>query len=181
MIAVGLSIGFQANVWNIGAEGQYVVGGLAGTGRRARHLAPRGRLVGAAADVRRRRARPGRPGRRSRRSCRTRINVNEILSSLMLTYVAIQLLYYLMNGPWKDPEGLQLPAEPAVPRTSRRCPTSPASAISTCRSPSSSRFVVWFVMAKTSFGFQIRTVGAAPHAARYGGFSARADDLGVAR
>ena len=46
---------------------------------------------------------------------KTRLNVNEILSSLMLTYVAIQLLYYLMNGPWKDPEGFNFPQTPAVP------------------------------------------------------------------
>ena len=40
---------------------------------------------------------------------KTRFNVNEILSSLMLIYVAVQLLYYLMNGPWKDPEGFNFP------------------------------------------------------------------------
>ena len=40
---------------------------------------------------------------------KTRLNVNEILSSLMLTYVAIQILYYLMNGPWKDPDGFNFP------------------------------------------------------------------------
>ena len=40
---------------------------------------------------------------------KTRFGVNEILSSLMLTYVAMQLLYYLMNGPWKDPEGFNFP------------------------------------------------------------------------
>ena len=59
---------------------------------------------------------------------KTRFNVNEILSSLMLTYVAIQLLYYLMNGPWKDPEGFNFPQTPAVQRLPDRCPTSAASA-----------------------------------------------------
>ena len=54
----------------------------------------------------------------------TRLNVNEILSSLMLTYVAIQLLYYLMNGPWKDPEGFNFPQTAAVQRRARCCPTS---------------------------------------------------------
>ena len=62
-----------------------------------------------AADVHRRRAGrhglcgdPGVPARPA-------LDVNEILSSLMLTYVAIQLLYWLMNGPWKDPEGFNFP------------------------------------------------------------------------
>ena len=40
---------------------------------------------------------------------KTRLQVNEILTSLMLTYAAIQLLYYLMRGPWKDPEGFNFP------------------------------------------------------------------------
>ena len=65
----------------------------------------------------------------------------------------IQLLYYLMNGPWKDPEGFNFPQTPPLQRLPDRSPTSPASATSTCRS----RFVialgVWFVMAKTTFGY----------------------------
>ena len=103
---------------------------------------------------------------------KTQLNVNEILSSLMLTYVAIQLLYWLMNGPWKDPAGFNFPQTPAVqpepdPARGRRAPSS----TSACRSRSSSRSRVWFLMAKTTFGFQVRVVGAAPQAARYGGFS----------
>ena len=138
MIAVGLSIGFRANVWNIGAEGQYVIGGLAGTGVALATwnldggwwVLPLMCIAGAVAGA----AYAAIPA-----FLKTRLNVNEILSSLMLTYVAIQLLYYLMNGPWKDPGGLQLPADPPVPGPSRRCPTSTASATSTCRSRSSSR------------------------------------------
>src|SRR5919206_569015 len=41
---------------------------------------------------------------------RTRLSVNEILSSLMLTYVALQVLGYLVSGPWKDPNGRNFPA-----------------------------------------------------------------------
>ncbi len=40
---------------------------------------------------------------------RTRLSVNEILTSLMLTYVAVQVLYYLVRGPWKDPDGFNFP------------------------------------------------------------------------
>ena len=108
MIAIGLSIGFRANVWNIGAEGQYIVGGLAGTGVALAtwHLAggwwvlPLMCIAGALGGM----AYAAIPA-----FLKTRLNVNEILSSLMLTYVAIQLLYYLMNGPWKDPEGFNFP------------------------------------------------------------------------
>ena len=69
IIAVGLAIGYRANVWNIGAEGQYIVGAVAGTGV---GLATNGddRLVDHAADDAGGRRRAGRPMRRCRRSCR---------------------------------------------------------------------------------------------------------------
>ncbi len=169
MIAVGLSIGFRANVWNIGAEGQYVVGGLAGTGVALAtwHLdggwwvLPLMCIAGALAGA----AFAAIPA-----FLKTRMNVNEILSSLMLTYVAIQLLFWLMNGPWKDPEGFNFPQS----RLFQDFQTLPyISGIGYLNVPLA--FVialgVWFVMAKTTFGFQVRTVGEAPHAARYGGFS----------
>jgi simple sugar transport system permease protein len=101
---------------------------------------------------------------------KTRLNVNEILSSLMLTYVAIQLLYWLMNGPWKDPEGFNFPQS----RLFQDFQTLPyIGGIGYLNVPLSLLIAigVWFVMAKTTFGFQVRVVGAAPHAARYGGFS----------
>ena len=95
MIATGLAIGFRANVWNIGAEGQYVVGAIAGTGVA---LATYGvesswvlplmliaAVIGGAAWA----AIPA--------ILRIRLKVSEILTSLMLTYVALQLLYYLVQ------------------------------------------------------------------------------------
>ena len=108
LIALGLAVGFRANVWNIGAEGQFI----------------------ARRDRRHRRGDAGGPGRRPldrrRRCCwpawlggmvwaaivawlRDRFNANEILVSLMLVYVAEQLLSYLVYGPWKDPEGYNFP------------------------------------------------------------------------
>jgi simple sugar transport system permease protein len=101
---------------------------------------------------------------------RTRMGVNEILSSLMLTYVAIQLLYYLMNGPWKDPEGFNFP-QSRLFQDFQMLPY--FSGIGFLNVPLAFLIAlgVWFVMAKTVFGFQIRVVGQAPQAARYGGFS----------
>ena len=90
MIATGLAIGFRANVWNIGAEGQYVVGGRAGTGialatwdTTGWWILPLMCVAGTLAGM----AWAAIPA-----FLRTRFNVNEILSSLMLTYVAVQLL-----------------------------------------------------------------------------------------
>ena len=169
MIAVGLSIGFRANVWNIGAEGQYVVGGLAGTGVALATwnldggwwVLPLMCIAGAVAGA----AWAAIPA-----FLKTRMNVSEILSSLMLSYVAIQLLYWLMNGPWKDPEGFNFP-QTRLFNDFQMLPY--FSGVGYLNVPLS--FVialgVWFVMAKTLFGYQVRVVGQAPLAARYGGFS----------
>jgi general nucleoside transport system permease protein len=168
MIAVGLSIGFRANVWNIGAEGQYVIGGLAGTGIALAtwHLEgwwilPLMCIAGAVAGM----AYAGIPA-----FLKTRLGVNEILSSLMLTYVSIQLLYYLMNGPWKDPEGFNFP-QSRLFNDSQVLPYFSSFGYLNVPLALVAALIVWFVMAKTVFGFQIRVVGQAPHAARYSGFS----------
>lgn len=169
MIALGLSIGFRANVWNIGAEGQYVIGGLAGTGVALAtwHLEggwwvlPLMCLAGAVAGM----AWAAIPA-----FLRTRANVNEILSSLMLTYVAIQLLYYLMNGPWKDPDGFNFP-QSRLFQDFQTLPYLRGSGFLNVPLSLVIALGVWFLMARTVFGFQVRVVGAAPPAARYGGFS----------
>ncbi|WP_185983860.1 ABC transporter permease [Aureimonas mangrovi] len=169
IIALGLSIGFRANVWNIGAEGQYVVGGLAGTGIALATLdltgfwiLPAMILAGLAGGM----AYAAIPA-----LLRVKLGVSEILSSLMLNYVAIQLLYYLMRGPWRDPMGFGFPQSAlfsldqtlpiVVPRTLIHLGIPLALALA---------LLVWFVMARTIAGFQVRLLGLSPHAARYGGF-----------
>lgn len=168
LIATGLSIGFRANVWNIGAEGQYVMGALAGTGialatwhMEGWWILPLMCLAGVIGGM----AYAAIPA-----FLKTRLNVNEILSSLMLTYAAIQLLYYLMRGPWKDPDGFNFPQTrlfndsqilPEIGDTFIHMGVPIAFLIA---------IVAWYVLSKTVFGFEIRVVGAAPHAARYGGF-----------
>lgn len=169
MIAVGLSIGFRAGVWNIGAEGQYIVGALAGTAVALAtwHLSGGfwvlpamcvAGVIGGAAYA----AIPA--------LLKTRFNVNEILSSLMLTYVAIQLLYWLMNGPWKDPEGFNFP-QTRLFTDFQILPYFPGIGFLNVPLAFAIAVAVWFVMARTLFGYQVRVVGQAPLAARYGGFS----------
>ncbi|WP_051630584.1 ABC transporter permease [Afifella pfennigii] len=172
IIALGLAVGFRANVWNIGAEGQYIVGALAGTGvalaswgMEGYWILPAMILAGILGGL----AWAAIPA-----FLKTRFKVNEILTSLMLTYVAIQLLYYLMRGPWKDPEGFNFPQTrlftewqtlpAAVPGTLIHLGVPVALALAV---------VAWVVLARTVTGFQVRIVGLAPQAARYAGFSAR--------
>ena len=107
LIALGLSVCFRSNVWNIGAEGQFILGALAG-GYVAMQAGPdssRWIVVAIlAAGVL-----GGMFWAGIVAFLRDRFNANEILVSLMLVYVAVQLLSYLVSGPWKDPQGYNFP------------------------------------------------------------------------
>jgi ABC-type uncharacterized transport system permease subunit len=170
IIGVGLSIAYRANVWNIGAEGQYIMGGLAATwvalashGVGGWWTLPAMMVAGVFGGA----AYAAIPA-----LLRTRLNVNEILTSLMLTYASVQLIYYLVRAPWKDPMGMGFPqtrrfASEAllpniVPGTILHAGVPIAIVVA---------LIAWFIMSRSVFGYQMRVVGAAPHAARYGGFS----------
>lgn len=169
IIATGLAIGFRANIWNIGAEGQYILGGLAGTGVALLTLDLQGIWilpVMIAAGILGGMVWAGMPA-----LLKTRFNVNEILSSLMLNYVAIQLLYYLMRGPWKDPMGFNFP-QTAMFTSAQTLPIAVPGTLIHLGVPIAAALALtaWFLMARSITGFQLRVVGLAPNAARYGGF-----------
>jgi len=170
LIATGLAIGFRANVWNIGAEGQYVMGAIAGTGvalatgGAESHWILLAMLIAGAVGGALWAAAPA--------ILRIRLKVSEILTSLMLTYVAIQLLYYLVRGPWRDPQGFNFPQT----RMFTEAETVPNliegtqlhwGAVLTLIAV----LIAWFVMSRMLTGYQVRVVGLAPAAARLGGFS----------
>jgi ABC-type uncharacterized transport system permease subunit len=172
IIALGLSIGNRANVWNIGAEGQYIIGALAAAGV---GIAAGGAGGGAIITLM---ILAGMAGGTAWASVpallRNRFGVNEILSSLMLTYVALQVLGYLVGGPWKDPNGRNFPATaPLTPEQSLPIlfpgTTVHLGIVIAVILP----FLFWAVMARSVFGYQIRVVGSAPNAARHGGFDSK--------
>ena len=172
LIATGLSVGFRANVWNIGAEGQYIAGAMAGTGvalltwgQEGAWILPAMCLAGVLGGL----AWAAIPA-----FLRTRFGVSEILTSLMLTYVSVQLLFYLVRGPWKDPDGFNFPQTrmftpdqtlPAVAEGSLVHLGIPIAAVVA--------LLVWVLLARTLAGYEVKVVGLAPAAARYGGFSER--------
>ncbi len=171
LIGVGLAIGYRANVWNIGAEGQYIVGGLAATGvALATHemtgwyLLPLMALAGIAGGM----AYASIPA-----FLKVRYKVNEILTTLMLTYVAVQLLNYLIFGPWKSPRSFGQP-QTVLFNADQTLPYIIPGTIVQAGAPIAVivALVAWFLMSRSIFGFQVRTVGTAPNAARYAGFSA---------
>src|SRR5262249_4382525 len=107
LCSLGLAVGFRGGVWNIGAEGQLrmgaiVAGGLAlaFNGDEPGWLLPAMVLAGALGGA----AWAAIPA-----FLRARFNTNEILTSLMLTYVAVQFLGYLVHGPWRNPLGFNFP------------------------------------------------------------------------
>src|SRR5687768_14833127 len=107
LIALGLAVCFRSNVWNIGAEGQFIAGALAAGGVALQAGPDTSRwivLAIVAAGVLGGMAWAGIVA-----LLRDRFNANEILVSLMLVYVADMLLSYLVYGPWKDPQGYNFP------------------------------------------------------------------------
>jgi simple sugar transport system permease protein len=172
LIALGLSVAFRSNVWNIGAEGQFVLGAIAATGVAMRATAESGHalvvLVLGAGVV------GGMLWAAVAAFLRDRFNANEILVSLMLVYVAEQLLGYLVYGPWKDPHGYNFPETVTfldaarVPRLVEGSRANIGVIIALV-----SVAGVWLLLSRTHAGFKLEVGGLAPLAARYAGFSER--------
>ncbi len=173
LIALGLAVCYRSNVWNIGAEGQFVVGALC-AGWVAMQAGPdtawlgRGIVVlvliagvlggmlwaGIVALL------------------RDRFSANEILVSLMLVYVAEMVLSYLVYGPWKDPKGYNFPqtitfdASTKIPRLVDGLRAHIGVLIAAVAVAG-----FWVFLFRTYRGFALQVGGLAPAAARYAGFS----------
>ena len=179
LIALGLALCFRANVWNIGAEGQFVIGALAAgwvamqAGPDTAWLASLGRgivvpilLAGVLGGM----AWAGLVA-----LLRDRFNASEILVSLMLVYVAVLGLSFLVYGPWKDPKGYNFPQsisflpDTRVPRLTDGLRAHIGVLLALV-------FVAlfWAFLFRTYRGFALQVGGLAPQAARYAGFSSRA-------
>jgi simple sugar transport system permease protein len=172
IIALGLAVCFRSNVWNIGAEGQYLIGAIFASGV-ALSAGPStsgwivvpvllagvlgGMLWGGITAL-----------------LRDRFNANEILVSLMLVYVAIQVLNYLVYGPWKDPQGFNFPqtktfeSAAQIPRLMQGSRVNIGLLLALVGVG-----LVWVFLFRTYSGFAQQVGGLAPAAARYAGFSSR--------
>ncbi|MCV2423006.1 ABC transporter permease [Paucibacter sp. DJ2R-2] len=170
LIALGLAVCFRSNVWNIGAEGQFIIGALAG-GWVAMQAGPDSSrwivLAILAAGVAGGMAWAGITA-----LLRARFHANEILVSLMLVYVADLLLGYLVYGPWKDPGGYNFPqsisflAVTKIPRLMEGSRLNIGVLIA-----AGSVLAFWLLLFRTYAGFALQVGGMAPAAARYAGFS----------
>jgi simple sugar transport system permease protein len=169
LIAVGLSVAYNSNNWNIGAEGQFIAGALMGSippimfpeWQSALTLPVMlilgligGALFGAIPAL-----------------LKVRFNTNEILTSLMLVYIMQLFLDWMVRGPWRNPEGNNFPETrrfhpdavlPELYSASGRANWGIVFAIIAA-------LVVWFMMSRTKRGFEVKVQGASPRAARFGG------------
>ena len=172
IIALGLAVCFRSNVWNIGAEGQYIIGAIFSGG--VALLADKttggwivipvilagvlGGMLWAAFTA----------------LLRDKFNANEILVSLMLVYVSVQVLSYLVGGPWMDPKGFNFPqtqtfeAATRIPRLFSGSRVSIGALLAVL-----GVVVVWVFLFRTRAGFAQQVGGLAPAASRYAGFSSR--------
>ncbi len=172
LIATGLAAGYRANVWNIGAEGQLLVGAIAGGGLAlAFHdaasplLLPAMIVAGALGGM----AWAAIPA-----FLRTRFNANEILVSLMLVYVATHLLSWLVHGPWRDPEGFNFPQSKLFHDAATYAPLLEGTRLNAGLLVALGVVALGYVfMQKSLAGFQMRVAGLAPAAANYAGISSR--------
>jgi general nucleoside transport system permease protein len=172
MIAVGLSLCYLANTWNIGAEGQFLIGAVCGSWLAIKTqgndagawVLPVMLMLGAAG---------GALYAFIPAIAKVRFGASEILTSLMLVYVADLLLDYLIRGPWRDPNGFNFPTsaefDPVatvpilIEGTRLHLGALIAAAVVA---------VTAVILGRTIMGFEIKVVGAAPRAARFAGFDA---------
>ena len=174
LCSLGLALCFKANIFNIGAEGQYIFGAIASSAIAlwfTKHqipiypwlFLPVGMLAGMiggmfwAALV---------------AALKDFCNANEILVSLMLVYIANYVLQYLVFGPWKNPAGFNFPrtvlfsADTLVPKLYGSLHWGFVIALIIA-------VAMWVFIMRTFKGYQLKVGGIAPAAARYAGFSSR--------
>ncbi len=172
LIALGLAVCFRSNVWNIGAEGQYLLGAIAASGVALQAQPDTGTWIVVPVLV------AGVLGGMVWAGVvawlKDRFHANEILVSLMLVYVAVQVLSFLVSGPWKDPSGYNFPqtqnfaAGTHIPRLFAGSRVNIGLLLAGLGA-----VCVWVFLFRTRAGFAQQVGGVAPAAARYAGFSSR--------
>jgi ABC-type uncharacterized transport system permease subunit len=171
MIGVGLSLCYIANVWNIGAEGQFTIGAVAGSWLAVHTqgtdagpwVLPAMLALGAAG---------GALYAMIPAMCRVRFGASEILTSLMLVYVADLFMDYLVRGPWRDPHGLNFPTTADFDAVATMPTLVPGSRLHAGAIVALILVMLATVLlGRTLKGFEIRVIGAAPKAAGFAGFN----------
>lgn len=173
LCATGLTLCFKAKIWNIGAEGQFVFAALIGgavslqlTEVQGFWVLPVVLLSGLVA---------GMVWAAIPALLLTHFNTNEILTTIMLNYIAVNLLLWGVHGPLKDPAGFNFPESALfaehtlLPLLSLDYRVSIALFIALFMV-----VVIWVLLARSLLGFQLRVMGENRNAAHFAGFNSRA-------
>ncbi len=170
LIASGLAVGFRAGIWNIGAEGQYIIGAICGAAvalsvypAESAWLFPAMVIAGALGGL---------LWGMIPALLKTLFGTSEILVSLMLVYVAQNLLAYVAFGPLKNPQGYGFPGS----RNLQQYPSAhnPELIAGTgahwgVMAAIVAVIALYILMHRHIAGFRIRVAGEAPRAARFAG------------
>ena len=171
LCALGISAAFRMQLWNIGAEGQFYMGAFAASWLPLTYpqapvmlMLPGMALLGCIG---------GGLWGLVPAVLRARWKVNEIITTLMLNYVAILWVDFLVYGPWKDPKGFNFPLTAKFPAAAA-LPTFGDSRIHVgliIAVVLAAAF--WLIFEKSRWGFEIKVIGASEQAARYAGMNIR--------
>ena len=175
LVALGICISFRADVINIGGEGQMIIGAILGTlvglvcvdlpGWVTVSLALVAGFVGGAVWG-------GIPG-----LLKAYFNVNEILSTVMMNAIAVQLMNFLLRGPMIDPSQAELASK--IPQTARLLDAFHLPRLAPTRLHLGALIavvlavLVYILLWRTTIGYRIRAVGQNPHASRYAGIQVK--------
>ena len=176
LVGLGICISFRGDVINIGGEGQMIVGAILGTlvgitlvdwpGWAVIPLALITGFIGGAIWG-------GIPG-----FLKAYFRVNEILSTVMMNAIAVQLMNFLLRGPMIDPSQAELASK--IPQTARLLDSFPVAALGTHQASSWGALIavvlailVYILLWRTTWGYRIRAVGQNPDASRYAGVKVR--------
>ncbi|MBL8968702.1 MAG: ABC transporter permease [Spirochaetaceae bacterium] len=169
LTGLGVSVAFRLKFWNIGAEGQLTVAGVAtawvaifwSPWLPAGLLLPVAVLVGAAAGA----LWAGVPA-----LLKTSLKVDETLVTLMLNYVAILFSEFLYYGPWRDPKGFGFPGTAPFPDAAW-LPRIAGRAHAGLYVALVAALLLWVVLNRTKWGFELSIIGNSQRAARYQGIA----------
>lgn len=183
LILAGLAVGiaFRMLFWNIGAEGQLVWGAIAATWVALflpdvvgglpswmvlALMMVAAFLAGALWGI-------------IPAALKAYLRVNEIITTLMLNYVALLWMQYLYTGPWKDPAGFGFPGTAQFPREFWLARIAPIEIGTFTLQLGRVHYgivigiiaaaLIWLILARTKWGLEIKVIGENPQAARYAG------------
>ena len=177
LCGLGISVAFRMQIWNIGAEGQFYMGAFAATWVPLTFpnlpmtimlpmMMAAGIVAGALWGI-------------LAAWLRNRFAVSELISTLMLNYIAILWVSYLVYGPWRDPKGLNFPLTAPFPEAAILPSFGDSRVHAGLVLALLAAVLLQFVFRKSRWGYEIRVIGASPTAARYAGLDIKKNALAV--